>query len=342
MQIRCPHCQNPIEVVSDDDSFEFDCPSCGSSFNLASDVKTATQPSGMPNTIGHFHLSERLGFGQFGAVWKARDTELDRTIAIKIPRKEKLDAAESEKFLREARASAQLKHPHIVAVHEVGRQEDTLYIASDYIQGANLARSEDAPMSIMSWYEAAWYCNWLSEQEGIPKDQWCYEPITREVRSVSTKAKASFLKLTGYRLPTESEWEYACRAGTISSRYYGRSEALLPLYAWFELNAKQQVWPAARLKPNDFGLFDMQGNVGEWCYDLAKRYTPAPGPASGMVIVDAPESDTASKTGRRIIRGRGFADRAQRVRSANRDFNEPGNRDAFNGFHVARTYDVSP
>jgi serine/threonine-protein kinase len=123
MQIRCPHCQNPIEVIQDDESFDYDCPSCGSSFNLASDLKTVSQPAGAEQTIGHFRLTEPLGIGQYGAVWKARDTELDRTVAVKIPRKEKLDAAEGERFLREARAAAQLKHPNIVAVHEVGRHE---------------------------------------------------------------------------------------------------------------------------------------------------------------------------------------------------------------------------
>ena len=138
MQIRCPHCQNPIEVVQDDESFDYDCPSCGSSFNLAADIETANQ-AGDEATIAHFRLTERLGIGQYGSVWKARDTELDRTVALKIPRKEKLDAAEAERFLREARTAAQLKHPHIVAVHEVGRHEETLYIASDYVQGANLA-----------------------------------------------------------------------------------------------------------------------------------------------------------------------------------------------------------
>ncbi len=138
MQIRCPHCQNPIELVQDDESFDHDCPSCGSSFNLTSDLNTVTQPAGSEETIAHFRLTERLGIGQYGSVWKAQDTKLDRTVALKIPRKEKLDAAEGERFLREARATAQLKHPHIVAVHEVGRHEDTLYITSDYIQGADL------------------------------------------------------------------------------------------------------------------------------------------------------------------------------------------------------------
>ena len=85
MHVRCPHCHNPIELV-DDSSFEnIDCPSCGSRFSLAADAPTASFRSEGKKTIGHFHLIESIGVGHFGTVWKARDTELDRTVAIKGP-----------------------------------------------------------------------------------------------------------------------------------------------------------------------------------------------------------------------------------------------------------------
>ena len=81
MQIRCPHCQNPIEVVQDDESLDYDCPSCGSSFNLASDVETMSHEVDTATaTIAHFQLTQRLGIGKSGTVWKARHTELDRTV----------------------------------------------------------------------------------------------------------------------------------------------------------------------------------------------------------------------------------------------------------------------
>lgn len=79
------------------------------------------------------------GVGAFGSVWKARDTKLDRTVAVKIPRKEQLDSAESEQFLREARSAAQLKHPNIVSVHEVGRDDGQTYIVTDYVEGVSLS-----------------------------------------------------------------------------------------------------------------------------------------------------------------------------------------------------------
>ncbi len=83
-------------------------------------------------------MIESIGVGHFGTVWKARDTELDRTVAIKVPRKDQLDEAETDQFFREARAAAQLRHPNIVSVHEVGREDGTIFIASDYVHGANL------------------------------------------------------------------------------------------------------------------------------------------------------------------------------------------------------------
>ena len=107
-------------------------------------------------TIGHFNLVERIGVGAFGSVWRALDSELDRTVAVKIPRKGQLDPEETEQFLREARAAAQLRHPNIISVHEVGRQEDTVYIVSDFVEGLTLADWQTGPR--FSFREAAELC----------------------------------------------------------------------------------------------------------------------------------------------------------------------------------------
>ena len=137
MHVRCPHCHNAIEVVADHDLKGIECPSCGSAFNLLPETESWVPT---PQWLDHFQLLDELGTGGFGTVWKARDTKLDRLVAVKIPRRSHVSPAEEEAFLREARAAAQLRHPHIVAVHEVGRQESgDLYIVSDFVQGTTLA-----------------------------------------------------------------------------------------------------------------------------------------------------------------------------------------------------------
>jgi serine/threonine protein kinase len=138
VQVRCPQCHTPINFSEDSSLSDINCPACGSSFSLVGDDETVPYDAAT-RTIGHFELVEQIGLGTFGAVWRAEDSELDRTVAVKIPRKGELDAAETEQFLREARAAAQLRHSNIVTVHEVGRAEDTVYIVSDFVDGVTLA-----------------------------------------------------------------------------------------------------------------------------------------------------------------------------------------------------------
>lgn len=138
LHIRCPHCASPVELLADTPEEDVTCRACGSTFCLVD--REGSEPASAPlRSIGRFELIARLGVGGFGTVWKARDPELDRIVALKIPRRGQLRAEEIDFFFREARAAAQLRHPHIVAVYEIGREDDTVFIVSDFIRGVTLS-----------------------------------------------------------------------------------------------------------------------------------------------------------------------------------------------------------
>jgi tRNA A-37 threonylcarbamoyl transferase component Bud32 len=138
MHLNCPHCRNPIEVIPPDRPDEVVCPSCGSSFHVEEGV-TAKQPEAT-QTIGRFNLLASLGQGAFGTVYKAHDPQLDRLVAIKVPRAGNLGSKqEQDRFLREARSAAQLRHPCIVPVHEVSNADGRPFIVSEFVDGITLA-----------------------------------------------------------------------------------------------------------------------------------------------------------------------------------------------------------
>jgi formylglycine-generating enzyme required for sulfatase activity len=188
------------------------------------------------------------------------------------------------------------------------------------------------PIGGVLWYEAARYCNWLSEREDIPKDQWCYE---MDPKGQVVKLQEKYLSLTGYRLPTEAEMEYATRAGALTSRYYGETAELLGKYAWYSSNAQERTWPVGSKKPNDLGLFDLHGNVYSWCQELYRVYPQAKADES---IEDKEDILDIDRVSVRVLRGGSFNEPASNVRSAYRFAFAPTDRFSFVGFRPARTF----
>ena len=186
------------------------------------------------------------------------------------------------------------------------------------------------PRANVSWYEAAAYCNWLSRSEGLPEVQWCYLPNSEGEYGPGMRIAEGFLDRQGYRLPTEAEWEYACRAGTTTTRYYGDREAWLGHYAVYADNAHGPPLEVAMHKPNDFGMFDMLGNVAEWCHD---RYRSV----AGSEQATGSDQDRVNNNLPRVIRGGSCADPASRVRSAYREGMQPDRQKTTVGFRVARS-----
>jgi serine/threonine protein kinase/formylglycine-generating enzyme required for sulfatase activity len=191
---------------------------------------------------------------------------------------------------------------------------------------------EDTPVVSVNWYDCAAYCNWLSEREGIPADQWCYEPNKGGGYGEGMRIKADHLQLTGYRLPTEAEWEYACRAGAATARYHGRGVELLPRYGWFLNNADERAWPVGQLRPNELGLFDALGNAFEWVEDPAKLY------ATGQPEdIEHDRFSLIDERMSRTLRGGSFFGQQTSVRAADRCIDRPGLLGNNCGFRPART-----
>jgi formylglycine-generating enzyme required for sulfatase activity len=189
-----------------------------------------------------------------------------------------------------------------------------------------------SPMNLMSWYEAAAYCNWLSRQENRKE---CYEPNPKGVYDEGMKIVADSLDRPGYRLPTEAEWEYSCRAGAVTSRNYGGSVELLGKYAWFNQNSMGHAWTCGQLQPNDLGLFDMLGNMNEWCNDPYELYDHRSEDLPN-ILIDTQNNILEKK--HRLLRGGSFIAHAAFVRSADRSRYVPSNRLTNLGFRPARTY----
>jgi formylglycine-generating enzyme required for sulfatase activity len=143
------------------------------------------------------------------------------------------------------------------------------------------------------------------------------------------KIPADFLRRVGYRLPTEEEWECACRAGSVTAWSMGDAEDLLPRYAWYVGNPKAggQSHPVGSLRPDDWGLFDLHGNAWEWCHD---RYDKVAGGKR--------DKEDISDKYRRLWRGGSFDVGALIARSAYRYYHAPASRHAFIGFRPARTH----
>ncbi len=144
MHIACPQCHNPMELalglLNEVLLGEILCPACGASFRPdtgSADTVAETRP---PETLGKFILIEPLGQGAFGTVWKARDTELERIVAVKVPRSGNLGSTTGlQRFLREARNVAQLRHSAIVPVYEAAQHEGVPYLVSEFVPGVTLA-----------------------------------------------------------------------------------------------------------------------------------------------------------------------------------------------------------
>ncbi len=138
LRINCPHCSNAIVVVVLGGENDGHCSVCGSSFEIESQSEKSWSSKQLPK-LGKFQLLQVVGRGAFGTVYQARDTDLERIVAVKVPRSGRFAGPEDEdRFMREARSVAQLNHPGIVPVYEVGHADELPYIVAEYVEGVTL------------------------------------------------------------------------------------------------------------------------------------------------------------------------------------------------------------
>jgi eukaryotic-like serine/threonine-protein kinase len=157
----------------------------------------------------------------------------------------------------------------------------------------------------VTWNDVTAFCAWLSEKEGEKS-----------------------------HLPSEAQWEYACRAGTTTKWYSGDNEEALKEHAWFSFNSERKSHPVRQKSPNAWGLYDMHGNVWEWCRDwFGDRY-----------YATSPMDDPPGAAGgsRRVFRGGGWDDLASGGRASLRRGLDSGDRRGGHGYRLARTVSSPP
>jgi formylglycine-generating enzyme required for sulfatase activity len=183
------------------------------------------------------------------------------------------------------------------------------------MMGRNPAKftAPDKPVERISWHAAIQYCNMRSRRDGL---QPCYD----------LKTMLCNFAADGYRLPTEAEWEYACRAGTTTRWSFGGDANQLKDHAWYKPNAAKKTHPVKTKRPNPWGLYDMHGNVAEWCQDFY-----AEGYGEGDSVQD-PRGPAAGED--RVLRGGSWSVDEDRCRSSARDFEAPGFADVCFGYEA--------
>jgi formylglycine-generating enzyme required for sulfatase activity len=191
---------------------------------------------------------------------------------------------------------------------------------------ASEANTENRPVERVTWYDAVEFCNKLSEKEGLTPVYTITERTPAMGHPITNATVTPNWSASGYRLPTEAQWEYACRAGTTTA--YNTGAAISASTGWYTSNSGGKTHSVGEKSANAWGLYDMHGNVREWCWDRygANYYSSSP-------AQDPTGPDSGSS---RMIRGGSWGSSGNDLRSAYRNYASPGLTHLSNGFRLVR------
>jgi len=235
----------------------------------------------------------------------------------------------------ETRQTVQISRPFALLDRKVTRAEFEASAVAARMNGIDqYSPTLQHPMAAPSWYDSVRYCRWQTAQAGFTEvDQNYADPksLDSKVFAADPNPAAGGAPLNwplrvekrGFRLPTESEWEIACRYGTRTPYSFGRDESLLDRYGWFQENSVRQTHLPRTLRPSLAGLFDFHGNVNEWCHDWYGSYGSTSDPLGAARGLD------------RVVRGGGYNFGAAYCLAALRDMNAPTSRFDVLGFRLA-------
>lgn len=294
-----------------------------------------------PNSIG-MQLA-LIPPGEF----KMGSSDEDIALALKIAEETKLDAASVQRIQDEGpQHLVRITKPFRLGIHEVTMGQFRKFVeqsgyktqAEEFGGTSDVTKADDpritpakmklnwrtpgyevgenSPVTQVSWNDAVVFCNWLSDQEQLTPS------YVRESNNWALVAQPQ-----GYRLPTEAEWEYACRAGTTTPFSFGADWKDLNKSGWSRSNAVGRSGAVGLLRANPFGLYDMHGNVWEWCHDWHDKNWYERSPA------DDPRGPVGPSY--KLSRGGGWPFSSVQCRSSNRDFLLPAYRGDSRGFRVA-------
>ncbi len=179
------------------------------------------------------------------------------------------------------------------------------------------------PVINVTWWDAIDYCNWLSEKEKLPK---AYDS-NGNLLDKDGRVTTDITKVLGYRLPTEAEWEFAARGGNKSRGYQYAGSSTVGDVAWYDSNSGGKTQEVGKKAPNELGIYDMSGNVWEWCSDWYGNYSSS--------AQTNPYNSTAGSS--RVARGGSWFSNATYTRVADRDYCSPAGTGLNLGFRIART-----